>query len=212
MGMALCSLVRLSQISGAPSHRRSTWCRHQPADGKAHLAYILCVSAVQTTVAVKGTFTVPLLSFPPWIVQHCRKSGSVHLDILSCYRFYLSWKEWFPDTEHWFGYSLHLQGWVHAKPIEMQRFEQFTALIIINFHITTWESIHDELRKSTSRSSAFGSAFMLSEMKTAQILKPMCCQIILNVLSTASSHTYCTPLFYFGATLYICSTCDSLFQ
>ncbi|KAG2628404.1 hypothetical protein PVAP13_3KG246500 [Panicum virgatum] len=86
MGMALCSLVRLSQISGAPSHRRSTWCRHQPADGKAHLAYILCVSAVQTTVAVKG---------------------------------------------------LHLQGWVHAKPIEMQRFEQFTALIIINFHITT---------------------------------------------------------------------------
>ncbi|KAG2628406.1 hypothetical protein PVAP13_3KG246500 [Panicum virgatum] len=54
MGMALCSLVRLSQISGAPSHRRSTWCRHQPADGKAHLAYILCVSAVQTTVAVKG--------------------------------------------------------------------------------------------------------------------------------------------------------------
>jgi len=110
---------------------------------------------------------VPLLSFPPWIVQHCRKSGSVHLDILSCYRFYLSWKEWFPDTEHWFGYSLHLQGWVHAKPIEMQRFEQFTALIIINFHITTWESIHDAC---TFQSGQMNSGNLLLEALHSEAL------------------------------------------
>ena len=133
--MALGSPVRLSQISGASFYRWSIWCQHQRADGNAHnMTYILCVSAVQTTVAVKGTFTVPLLSFPPWIVHHWRKSGSNHpADILRCHRFYLSWKEWFPNTEHWC-HSLHLQrrqgAWQRRS--KMQSFEQFAALIWIS--------------------------------------------------------------------------------
>jgi hypothetical protein len=171
------------------------------------MAHILCVSAVQTTVAVKATIMVLLLSFPRWIVKALQWKRGFFSS--SCIVLYLSWNEWSPAAEHWFDtVDLHLQCRAHGEgDRDAKHCGQFTTLICtstvqhVNI-ISCGQIIAGNLLLLLFGSSRISIAIrkcFCTLWNWLHILKKMWSQI-LNVLSASSSlQTYYIPRLCFQA-------------